>query len=436
MEKEKHIQSRILRLIIQYASLIWALTGCISENPVRQGTVSIIFENGFYQTRSNAPDENKISDVNLIVFDEYGRAEVTLWSDRNLEDQVNIQLISGKRYRFIATANFGYKLDISDVSQLNSLTYHLVYPDEYRNGIPMTADTGYIMVEEGDQIRLTFVRLMSKISIQMDRSKLSDDIEMNVTGVRIGNCPKVVKAFAESSVKSAEDCFSLGFNKTGEECNVLNLIDKDGVSSSVNLYMMENMQGNFSVDKISSDHEKVFEINDSRRETCSYIEIDMDYLSPTKASTDGFLKYRFYLGESLNNLDIERNCHYRVIICPENDGLKEDSWRVDKSKLTDITPPTFSYYPNSYIRGKIGDKIHLGCHFTPSSAPFDVGLEYMENDKKEGIYDYIIDEDGHGAVLTLTGPGAGMIYMSAGPPVNESALWFIEVDLPKTRIRQ
>ena len=31
--------------------------------------------------------------------------------------------------------------------------------------------------------------------------------------------------------------------------------------------------------------------------------------------------------------------------------------------------------------------------------------------------------------------GAGMIYMSAGPPVNESALWFIEVDLPKTRIR-
>ena len=58
-------------------------------------------------------------------------------------------------------------------------------------------------------------------------------------------------------------------------------------------------------------------------------------------------------------------------------------------------------------------------------------LEYMENDKKSGIYDYVLDNDGHGAVLTLTGPGSGLIYMSAGPPVNESALWFIEVNLPQ-----
>jgi hypothetical protein len=54
----------------------------------------------------------------------------------------------------------------------------------------------------------------------------------------------------------------------------------------------------------------------------------------------------------------------------------------------------------------------------------------MENDKKEGIYDYVIDDDRHGAVITLTGPGSGLIYMSAGYPVNESALWFIEVNQP------
>jgi hypothetical protein len=59
----------------------------------------------------------------------------------------------------------------------------------------------------------------------------------------------------------------------------------------------------------------------------------------------------------------------------------------------------------------------------------------MQNDKKEGIYDYIIDEDGHGAVITLTGPGSGLIYMSAGPPVNEAALWFIEVNQPKEALQ-
>ena len=54
----------------------------------------------------------------------------------------------------------------------------------------------------------------------------------------------------------------------------------------------------------------------------------------------------------------------------------------------------------------------------------------MEDDKAEGLYDYVIDEDGHGAVLTLTGPGRGLIYMEAGEPVNDAALFLIEINLP------
>jgi hypothetical protein len=54
----------------------------------------------------------------------------------------------------------------------------------------------------------------------------------------------------------------------------------------------------------------------------------------------------------------------------------------------------------------------------------------MEDDKAEGIYDYVVDEDGHGATLTLTGPGTGLIYMEAGEPVNDSALFIIEVNMP------
>ena len=87
-------------------------------------------------------------------------------------------------------------------------------------------------------------------------------------------------------------------------------------------------------------------------------------------------------------------------------------------------------YPSDYIRGNIGEKIHLGCILTPSSAPFDIGLEYLEDDKAEGIYDYVIDQDGHGVTLTLTGPGRGLIYMEAGDPINEAALFIVEVNLP------
>ena len=54
----------------------------------------------------------------------------------------------------------------------------------------------------------------------------------------------------------------------------------------------------------------------------------------------------------------------------------------------------------------------------------------MDDDKAEGIYDYTIDDNGHGAVLTLTGPGRGLIYMEAGEPVNDAALFIIEVNQP------
>jgi hypothetical protein len=33
--------------------------------------------------------------------------------------------------------------------------------------------------------------------------------------------------------------------------------------------------------------------------------------------------------------------------------------------------------------------------------------------------------------LTLTGPGSGLIYMEAGPPINDGALFLIEVNTPK-----
>ena len=130
-------------------------------------------------------------------------------------------------------------------------------------------------------------------------------------------------------------------------------------------------------------------------------------------------------------MDIERNCHYHITVTPEDDGLHGDGWRVDKTGLQYKGPTRFEPYPSDYIVGNIGDRIHIGCRVTPSQTPFDVGLEYLEDDKNTGIYDYAVDPDGHGVTLTLTGPGSGLIYMEAGPPVNEGALFLIEVNTPK-----
>lgn len=392
---------------------IFCLCGCTmaDDSAVQVETVSIFFDAQSMKCRSIDPEENKLSDINLFVFDEYGRLEKNIWINSGNTQRCDLALTSGKRYRFTACVNFGYEVNVSKASELEHLKFYLAYPDEYKSGIPMYADTGYIMVNEGLQVQLKLIRLMSKISIRLDRSRLSEDVELSIAAIRIGNCPRYVSVFKESRIQSTDDCFPLGFSKSGEQCSALNKMYSNGLSLPVSVYMLENVHGGSQ-----SSH--------------SYIELDIDYISDDLVSMDGHLKYRFYIGENGKEPEVERNCHYRITVCPENDGLNDDGWMVDKDALASTLPPTFSYFPDSYIRGNIGDKIHIGCRFTPANAPFDVGLEYMENDRKEGIYDYVIDEDGHGATLTLTGPGSGLIYMSAGPPVNESALWFIEVNQP------
>ena len=438
MGREKRHYDRILKKITQQSWTIAAIittlcviAGCSKEENADRCRVSVSIDTGTYTCKSIDPEESKVTDISIMVFDEYGRAEATAWITGNTSRPYSMTLTSGRKYRFVACVNFGYRINLDHASALTGIKYHMAYPDEYRNGIPMYADTGYILVKDACMVHMKLTRLMSKISIRIDRNRLSEDVRMRVVGARVGNCPKVTHVFKSNSASSSDDCFASGFNKSEDDCGALNRMESIGISYPISLYMLENMQGAFSDAPISKDSEKVFATYDPRRETCSYIELDIDYISPTTVSSNGPLQYRFYLGENLNDLNVERNCHYLITISPEDDGLKEDSWRVDKSGLTQTAGQFFSYYPESYIRGNIGDKIHIGCIFTPEDAPFDVGMEYMENDKKEGIYDYTIDEDGHGAVLTLTGPGSGLIYMSAGAPVNESALWFIEVNLPQ-----
>ena len=438
MEGKRMVRYKILTRLWQslmFACTTFCLCGCngMPDNQDISATVSVIFEPSRLTHKSIDPEEDMISDMNLLVFDEYGRLEENIWVVADGKRQCDLTLTTGKPYRFVACINFGYKVEVADSHELDNLRYHIAYPDEYKDGIPMYADTGYIIVRNGQEVFMKLIRLMSKISIRINRNYLSEGVEMSITGIRIGNCPRYITVFSESHVKGSDDCFPLGFSKTGEQCSALNRIESYGLSYPISLYMLENIQGKFSDTPLQEDSDKVFDPYDPRKEICSYIELDIDYISPDKASTNGQLKYRFYLGENRNDLSVERNCHYRITVCPEDDGLSDDGWRVDKDAITSTGPITFSYYPDSYIRGNIGDKIHLGCSFTPKDAPFDVGLEYMENDKRDGIYDYVLDEDGHGAMLTLTGPGSGLIYMSAGPPVNEAALWYIEVNQPENK---
>lgn len=404
-------------------------TGCAWTDMPEEKKVlcRIAVNDGDYASKAMDPDEERISDVSIMIFDERGDAEECLWL-QNGQTTTEVSLVVGKRYSFRACANFGYRTYADHIDELDETIYYMAYPDEYSQGMPMYAEIDNIRIGEDASVELKLQRLMAKISLRMDRRRLSEGVEMNVLGVRIGNCPKSVKVFGKNTVSSHDQCFGIGFSRDDVQTAVLNTIRQDDISGTVTLYMLENMQGDIE-GSIDSDAEKVFGEQDHRRDICSYIEMDIEYLSHEKYS-ERPLVYRFYLGDSRTNLDVERNCHYMITVCPEDDGLKGDGWRVDKSGISDLGPTYIKPYPSQYVRGKIGDKVHIGCKVSPQNTPFDVGEDYMKDDNKTGIYDYEIDPDGHGAVLTLTGPGRGWIYMEAGAPVDRGVLFVIEVDLP------
>lgn len=420
MEGERQLLCRVLTL-----SVCLLLSACTDEGP--EADISIFIGEADMRTKSELPDEEKISNVSFLIYDNYGRLEHSVYIDDSKVCQA--KLLKGERYHIRALVNFGYKIESQHIEDLTHLQFHLAYPDEYKDGIPMVAAAETVILNDS-QIVLEPVRLMSRISIRMDRSKLSDDVRLDVSSVRIGNCPKRVAVFKESRAESEDDCFTVGYSHNGPECTSLNTENSSRISDEISLYMLENMQGRFSEDGISADDDKVFGDYDKRKDICSFLEIGLEYSSPTWTSMNGPLIYRFYLGEDRNSLDVERNCHYHITICPEDDGLEGNGWRIDKTGLQYTGETGLVKYPSGYIRGDIGDKIHLGCIVTPSHAPFDIGLEYLEDDKAEGIYDYEIDPDGHGVTLHLTGPGTGLIYMEAGDPINEAALFMIEVNLP------
>lgn len=421
MERKGRLRNNILKLA-SYAAMI---CGC-SKAP-EQAMVRINFHEADVPVRSMSPDEEKITDISLIIFDESGHAEDCIWLTRGSRT-CSIDLVVDKKYTFCACANFGYQIYASHIEELQDIRYHLAYPDEYREGVPMAAVKEVLITEECI-VDIDLQRLMAKISLRMDRSRLDRDVEMNVRSARIGNCPRYVKPFTNSKIEDHDDTFPTGYLLNDIQTAELNYNIGEGLSSEVSLYMLENMQGPAD-GNITHDSEKVFEQKDKRSEMCSYIEMEIEYLSSEKASGEKGLIYRFYLGEDRNSFDVERNTHYHITVTPENNGLNDDGWRVDKSGLKDLGPAYLRAYPSDYIRGDIGDQVHIWCEFSPASAPFDVGISYMEDDKAEGIYDYRIDTDGHGATLTLTGPGRGLIYMEAGEPVNDAALFIIEVNQP------
>lgn len=386
-------------------------------------------------TRSIDPPADKISDVNILVFNHEGKLDENIYLNENaLKKQQDtysytLSLIRNLRYSIYACVNFGYELNgIKELSDMENFRYYLAYPDEYRKGLAMTGFVKDICAAENSEIELSLTRLMSRVSLSIDRRALNDGVKFLVRSVEIGNCPKSILAFrGGSKPQNNNDVFRQGFLKEGASTDPLNKDLAPGLSEEIDVYMLENMQGDL-LSGNKTDQGKILE-DPVLKGVCSYIELKVEYIGGGLATmADSYLTYRFYLGGSKENFDIERNTHYHFIIQPKGTGLDEDSQRVDKSGLGRSGPASFTVHPTQCVEGHVGDKIHIWAELDPPDGAFDVGLEDLEFDRERGIYDYTIDADGKGVTFELKKQGSGLVLFSAGNPVSSSEIIIIVVN--------
>ena len=395
------------------------------------GTVLILNPGSRIPTRSMLPDDQLVSDINLLVYNGEGLLEERRYlSGRELTYDgeavlLRTEFLTEAPYDLFVAANIGYPLPELDREAVEDYHYYMAYPDEYTRGMPMSARLdGYVSHGEAE-VELHLVRTMARIDLELDRTRLRSDVTFQVTSVHVGNGPSSVKLFGDSRAESATQVFSGGFSLEGRQVQALNIDRTPGVSETVSLYLPENLQGDLL--GISDEREKLFS-EGPYPEVCSYIEIRGTYHSDSWHTRAGEpLIYRFYLGDGPGNFDVFRNTACRVTVCLEGDALSEESWRVDKSRLVPET--RFDLHPAAYNECRSGDDYHLWCDVSPPDTPFEI--EPVAWDDDEGVhnlYTFDVDPDGHGLTIHTWKGGSVMVYFSAGPPVNRDTLALLVID--------
>ena len=259
-------------------------------------------------TKSIPPSQNRITDLNIFIFNRQQSLEKKIYIKADqLDSDTNglyfsEELMRGKEYEILACANLGYACEVSSYEEAISLTAYIAYPDDYRMGIPMYTHILHAKVDKNDEIKLPLTRLMSKISIRIDRSKLNSDVNWHVESVKICGCPRSCSIFQPNSPMEMYDIFNPGYVAEPADVKILNSSSR-GTTSYIDLYMFEN-------------------ICTANSPTAPYIDMKVRYSSPSyKSLDDNPLHFTFKLQNYNKTVSAYRNTWYRFNVRPEYDGL-------------------------------------------------------------------------------------------------------------------
>ncbi len=347
------------------------MASCIPAPAVSENDMSTVyFEFDSVAVKSLAVADDYISNCNILVYDTAGHLATCAYSATGGVGWMQLDCTAGSTYKFYCVCNIG---DITgnplftNESYLEGYQYSVdSYSDivDAEGAVPMTGHTGLINITDGMCIHIDLTRCVALVSISIDDSGLQNS-EISIHSVTVRNAPCSVGLFSSSGSGNPGD-----FSSTGDSADTMELSTFNS-GSEIGFYMFENCQG-VLLPSNDSCRSKYFADGSEYEQLCSYIELE-GYYNDTASSNPrrGDFTYRFYLGgDTETDFSVVRNHHYHIVLKLYDDGVDEESWRVD----SDIEPYATAVIvdPPAYSFPSVAGTVTLSATVLPATASQEV----------------------------------------------------------------
>ena len=333
----------------------------LSEERKDEGSVSLsLFVDGLFTKSPLALNEDAISDLNIYVTD---NSRVLYHSYVTGSNATGIKVNSNEYQSIFVIANLGYSKPLTsqwDIEDRNFIIASSVSDIAPSGKVIMYGNIRTKRFNNGATVPITLTRQISKVSFGCDYSGLNHGVNVTVKSISLKQIPKTTALYTGSS--SGNLYYTVVMD--GESRSAAAGEIPDLTTTPVSFYMWSNLQGEVAPGA-TNNKEKEQLMSAAKKSVSTYVEMEYDYKSPTKAGT---IIYRFFLGDSYEDCNIRNNTHYHFTVKFSGDAsADENSWSVDTEGLYDLVTG-ISLSPTSLSFSAINETSALTATISPSTA--------------------------------------------------------------------
>lgn len=317
-------------------------------------TVSLSVESDRYETRGRVfPDEDRIDDINVLVYSDNGRLYTSYFGD---PASCSFVLSGACSYGFFILANYGSAIaGPPERSGLSSFTL------EYRTGehsgasVPMAGCEEAVRIGSGGSVSIRVRRLFAKVGVRIDESMLST-ASYQYKSLTLKQCPTHILPWGESFAETVMTCD--GDSASEAEMSAI-------TETECYFYVPENLRGKLlensdpwlkSADNLDIAH------------LLPYVELCASYSD--HGLSDENTKFRFYPGANdTDNFDIRRNHMYHITVRPSDEGIFRGSWKLEAENMSNARRISIS--PSDFRLNRLLSRT-LTIEVEPSGLPYEL----------------------------------------------------------------